>query len=153
MNLETMSVSRVVDFALAVLLEQGFKSDHYSKAENWKEGIEYAYGLDWEEEGYESYNLSEISEVWGLIFQEGYVDTSKPYTKDDITVEVTATEYDSRLTDREAHFVVFKMTQGDITRHIMQKGWYSSYGESSLSEGETLEVKPQTATVVEWASC
>lgn len=47
------------------------------------------------------------------------------------------------------YWVVFSLTQGDVTRHFKKPGWYQSYAGGEL-DGDLMDVTPVQKVITVW---
>lgn len=143
-----MSPEQAIEFALGVLLEQGFESKYYT---DWKSYARENYDEDFDDEEDEyRLTLTEFSGAWGAF--EEYVKTSQSYESDGITVKYEGNQSNGPSHSTSTYYVVFSLEDSTGKRFFKRDGYYSSYIGGNLVEAENCEVFPQEKTVVQWNS-
>lgn len=143
-----MNPEQAVEFALGVMLDQGFNSKYYS---HWKELARADYDeylADEDEEYWPS--LPESSGAWEAL--NSYVNTNIPYETDGITVRYEGNQASGAAVSNSAYFVVFSLEDASDKRFFLRDGYYSSYEGGNLVEATDKEVFPKEKTVTLWRS-
>lgn len=137
MELSNLSPDESVNLAVKILLEKGFKSDYYPSYK------------DYVTEDEDDYPLSGYSATWEAI--DSYVKRGVGFTSDEgITASVLADQSDGVAHASSEFFLVFSLSDGNITRYFKRDGWYASYDGGHLEDGDNVEVFPATQTVTVW---
>jgi hypothetical protein len=140
-----MTPGQAVEFALRVMLEQGFSSKYYK---NWKEVAEADYS-ETDSDFYENYSLTEREGAWGAF---EYVDTKQSYVSDGITVKYEGNQNDGPAHSNSEYFVVFSLEDATGKRYFQRDGYYTSYEGGNLVEADDSEVQRFEKTVTYWRS-
>jgi hypothetical protein len=138
-----MTPEQAIEFALGVMLEQGFSSKYY---ENWKEVAEADYS-EGDEDFYAGYSLAEREGAWGAF---EYVNTKQSYVSDGITVKYEGNQDNGPAASNSTYYVVFSVEDSTGKRYFQRDGYYTSYTGGNLVEAETHEVTPKEIVVMDW---